>query len=67
MDLYNKIELHGQDSTLFNNVIIEIHLLQKAIDSLEYTGDFHSNDQETCEQYINSLRNILMKKLYETQ
>jgi hypothetical protein len=62
MDQFNNITLHDEDSKLFLDVIATIYILQKQIDLLEYTGEFHSDDQETCEHLINSLRNIVMKK-----
>ena len=67
MDQYNKIELNSEDAKLFLNALSTINILQRQIDLLEYTGEFHADDQETCEHMINSLRNILMKKLIELE
>jgi len=67
MDQYTKIELKSKDAKLFLNALSTINILQMEIDLLEYTGEFHSSNHETCEHIINSLRNILMKKLYETE
>lgn len=62
---HTKIELNSEDSQIFLNALSTIYILEKQIELLEYTGEFHSDDQETCEIMINSLRKIIMKKLIE--
>jgi hypothetical protein len=62
---HTKIELNSEDSQIFLNALSTIYILEKQIDLLEYTGEYHSEDQNTCEIMINSLRKIIMKKLIE--
>jgi hypothetical protein len=67
MDQHNIVILAYRDSELLLNTFALIEILKENISKLEYTGEFHSRDNETCEFYIDSLRKILMKKLIEIE
>lgn len=66
---YNKtkIELDSEDSKQFLECLQSIYLLQKQIDTMQYTGIYNAQTQENCEHILNSLRNLVMGKIIEIE